>query len=88
MHKLALNRHHNRTHNPGVQVTSWIVGNRYLIALRQSCSSLGNNGRECHQIPRCLRKIVPRKSCARSAKGYSYLRATMGSTRMARRAGI
>src|SRR5258705_3194487 len=32
-------------------------------------------------------KIVPRKSCARSATGYSYLSATMGSTRMARRVG-
>jgi hypothetical protein len=36
-----------------------------------------------HSVP----KIVPRKSCARSAKSYSYRSATMGSTRMARRAG-
>jgi len=35
----------------------------------------------------CLPQIVPRKSCARSATGYSYLSAIMGSTRMARRAG-
>src|SRR5438309_12105497 len=44
--------------------------------------------RECRQIPRCLRKIVSRKSCTRSANGYSYLRATIGSTRIARRAGM
>jgi hypothetical protein len=29
--------------------------------------------------------IVPRKSCARYANGYSYRSATMGSTRIARR---
>jgi tetratricopeptide (TPR) repeat protein len=44
-------------------------------------------GRECHRIARCLRKIVPRKNCASLAKAHSYRSATMGSTRMARRAG-
>src|SRR5260370_31219866 len=54
---------------------------------RTSELPLGGDGQECHQISRCLPKIVRRKSCARSAKSYSYRSATMGSTRMARRAG-
>jgi len=50
------------------------------------CSSLGSDGQECHQISRCLPMIFPRKS-ARDL-GYSYRSATIGATRMARRAGM
>jgi hypothetical protein len=35
-----------------------------------------------------LSKIIARASCARLTKGYSYRRATIGSTRMAGRAGM
>ena len=41
---------------------SAMAWSRHLTSL---CPKLGRDCRECHQMPRCLRNILPRKSCAR-----------------------
>ena len=47
---------------------------------------LGNEGWECHQMPRCFAQDLSEEEL-REALVYSYRSATIGSTRMARRAG-
>jgi hypothetical protein len=47
-----------------------------------------DNRQESSQVPRVLPRFSKERPSATCVKGYSYLSATMGSTRIARRAGI
>ena len=60
----------------------------FLYRIREELPSLGRDRQECPQNATCLCEVVAKKSCSSSGKDYSYRRAIVGSTRMARRAGM
>jgi hypothetical protein len=58
------------------------------MAILDPGAFIGNDRRECPEAYTFMLDCSKERSLVTGAKDYSYLNATMGSTRMARRAGM